>query len=462
MFLFFLFFLVNADDHHNRNGTRDTRPPPQDVCYSDVSIKRCWGLSPLRLCGLQKPSCSNTKCPSCLPNSFLNNMCKKRVDKMCNSTTEPTIVRSVGEGLCPSCHKIWTRQCDEPSRRNCQKWIQHTNRSRVRLCARGERPHNFGCCFSCVPPPLTQNCSKEDISNCKMTFKDKSECKDQETPVIGSDCCRTCQIKDANNNRPNGGTGKCEYKKFRKAIQKVPECEVNEIGVTDVRNTRCTPSCRRTESRYAIKEIVDCLKTRKSCTKEGEKVRILPGDMCHRCFKPKPVCRQSCRSNQTCISEDSNVTRCERRKEFRLKIKMKVADLLAKMKMLDKIEIIQVLLEFAERFCERNEEATRCENNLGPLRDSLRCKMKREIGTDVIELVLETSERGKSRRNNVRRLLEEEGPADLLKSAVEDNTDNVVSTDLSTDEISEPEHSASFRISVSGLVVVLASMILYQ
>merc|ERR1712080_87531 len=298
---------------------------------------------------------------------------------------------------------------------------------------------------------------------CKRAFKDKPDCIDGESPVI-SDCCRTCQIKDANNNRPNGGTGKCEYKKFRKALQKVPECDVNEIGVTDASSARCAPSCRRTESRYALEDIVDCLKSRRACTAEGDQVRILPGDMCHRCFKPRPTCRQSCRSNQTCINEDVNVTRCERKKLFRLIVTIKRASLFERIKGLTRTEIIQVLLEFAERFCERNDQATRCENSLGPLRESLSCNKLRPKGTDVIELDLEASVRGRSLQKNGRRLLEEEGPAELMKNALEDSEDDVGSAVLTdavdpVDPTVDPERSASFTTSVSALVLLVSMMI---
>jgi len=300
---------------------------------------------------------------------------------------------------------------------------------------------------------------------CKTMFKDKRDCTDGESPVITSDCCRSCQIKkDTDNSRPDGGKGKCTFTKFRKAIQKVPECAINEVGVTDENNARCTPSCRRTESHYAIKDIINCIKSRPECTPEGDKIRILPGDLCHRCVKPRPTCRQSCEELSVCIDEDVNVTRCERRKAFTLKMKIKNLLLLAKMRDLTKEEVAPVLLEFVERFCERNSQAAVCENNLGPLRDSLRCVKKMRNGTEDGEVLvdLEASVRGKRRQSGQRLLLQDYTPEDLLKDAVEDNTDDVDSASTIPTESTPQDKSASFRISVSALVVALASMMVFQ
>jgi len=303
-------------------------------------------------------------------------------------------------------------------------------------------------------------------------FKDKPECTDGESPVISADCCRSCQIKqDTDNSRPDGGNGKCEFKKFRKAIQKVPECAINEIAVTDGNNARCTPSCRRTESHYAIKDVINCIKSRPECTPEGDKVRILPGDLCHRCVKPRPKCRLSCDALSVCINEDnedSNVTRCERKKAFTLSMRIVNSGLLAKMKMLTKEEVVPVLMEFAERFCERNSQAAVCDNNLGPLRDSLRCVskttsqavMRKGKEDDELLVDLEASSRGKRRQSGTRLLLEDYSPQDLLQNAVMDNTDDVGSA--STMPTEDQPKSASFRISVSALVVALVSMMVFQ
>lgn len=464
MLLFFLIFSVNAHGHDGR------RPDPSKTCYSGVRIKSCLQNASLGLCGETVPVCRRDNCPSCLPNSFLNTLCKKRIEKVCNATEIPKLVRT--ESVCPSCIKedLNIPGCGDFSvsrLKECQNSLQNNDTANV--CAEGERPRGKDCCLTCVPVHLTQNCSKEALSMCKRKFKDKPDCTDGESPVITSDCCRSCQIKkDTDNTRPDGGKGKCAFNKFREALQKVPECAINEVSVTDENNTRCAPSCRRTESHYAIKDIINCIKKRPECTPEGDKVRILPGDLCHRCVKPRPKCPQSCEELSVCIGEDFNVTRCERRKAFTLKMRIKNLVLLAKMRDLTKEEVVPVLLEFVERFCERNSQAVVCENNLGPLRDSLRCVKKMRNGTEERELLvdLEASARGKMRQSGQRLLLEDYTPQDLLQNAVEDNTDDVDSAAISTESTTPTEtpkdKSASFRISVSALVVALASTMVFQ
>jgi hypothetical protein len=152
--------------------------------------------------------------------------------------------------------------------------------------------------------------------------------------------------------------------------------------------------------------------------------------------------------------------KCVEKKQRTLRIKLKTVAFALKLRQLNKKQIVGILMEFAERFCERNSEATRCDKLLEPLKESLRCRAKRNITEDTIEIDVEVSKEGRdSKSKEGRRLLSENDPADLLEDAIKDDTDNV---DVLTRTQDDTQDNAGSKTMVSALTALISIMFFFQ
>jgi len=113
------------------------------------------------------------------------------------------------------------------------------------------------------------------------------------------------------------------------------------------------------------------------------------------------------------------------KKKIKLLLKLK-AGILRQAQDLSKKAFARIMIEFVERYCERNSQAERCSKALDAIRDSLKCTNKTDH-TDGVEAEIEFGEDTEAVLG--RRLLQEGGAeggqftADLLKDAtIDDDT----------------------------------------
>jgi len=487
--MLFIIFALGAMASSRTSPTRPTtsvtrptrippRPAPETSCFSLLAIKSCWAgnVPSTKLCrNGSVPQCvskkttfldglrnvSLTKCPSCLPMSLLYDLCKTKPARCAPDVmVSPTRGSVDGEfSLCPSCipdYKPPTTNCDADLVRGCMLRLRKGEIARPRVCAEGEKPLKKDCCFSCVPAAL--DCVKADFEMCKRNFTKKSKCASSSkySSKFGTDCCRSCK-PGVSDKRPTP-KDKCSKADFRAALEKVSVCEPRERAITRTDILSCAPSCRRPQSAHPIKDVIECVKDLKRCDVEDDDV-VLPGDRCPRCIAPKPACEPACSSNQRCVYRRLNphvrTKVCVAPRKFRLKLKLKTA-IRAKIQSLDKKQVVRAIMEFVERFCERNSQADRCDKFKEHIRDSLKCN-KRTNTTDGVELELDVAD---DRTLSGRRLLQTtttDGADVLVKDSLADDTDNV---DGATTFLYPFESSAN-SLSV-GLIAMFVSLMIFK
>jgi len=251
---------------------------------------------------------------------------------------------------------------------------------------------------------------------------------------------------------------KCSFALFNNARGKIQECEPNEKPVVSVKIKSCAASCRRRESGFDIKDVVDCLKLRKMCdTNETS----LPGDRCKPCIRQRPVCGQGANrgceeGKKVCVRGKSNSPKCVSRKRFKLRLQAKLKALADVLRGLKKDEVPRVILEFVERFCERNSQADRCAKFMERLADGLSCKkVTPERDDRSVEFELEVPEDMEQETSRRVLLADTESTQAFVEEAVKDNEN-----DINFASASKLDDSASVRTLVSPFVAVLLSMVI--
>eukprot|EP00463_Aulacantha_scolymantha_P002760 TRINITY_DN34_c0_g1_i16.p1 TRINITY_DN34_c0_g1~~TRINITY_DN34_c0_g1_i16.p1 ORF type:complete len:264 (-),score=39.30 TRINITY_DN34_c0_g1_i16:132-923(-) len=223
----------------------------------------------------------------------------------------------------------------------------------------------------------------------------------------------------------------------------------------------CAASCRRRESGFDIKDVVDCLKLRKMCGTD-ETTNLIPGDRCKPCLRQRPVCGQGANrgceeGKKVCVGGKSNSPKCVSRKRFKLRLQAKLKALADVLRGLKKDEVPRVILEFVERFCERNSQADRCAKFMERLADGLSCKkVTPERDDRSVEFELEVPEDMEQETSRRVLLADTESTQAFVEEAVKDNENdiNFASTSKLDDE------SASVRTLVSPFVALLLSMVI--
>jgi len=221
------------------------------------------------------------------------------------------------------------------------------------------------CCMSCKPPAF--ECAKEgkkcekaasELPACAADRFEKSAVKSAATSG-NMKCCRSCIPKKIHDKKDDSGKKKWTKDEFKDAIRELPECQLREVAIRDKKLPG--PSCKRPQSKAALKEVVECLKDRQRCETFQEFRDVMPGQVCPACKPPRPTCEEECGDKKICIQRVKNktkVTKCVRKRKFRLRLKAKkkMTELKKKMETMTKEEFVSLLEEVVARFCERTEE----------------------------------------------------------------------------------------------------------
>lgn len=255
-------------------------------------------------------------------------------------------------------------------------------------------------------------------------------------------------------------------KDFKKAIDAAPECEGDEVPRTDESVKDCSPSCRRAESGYKLKDIIDCLTQRSECD-EGVDPFTLPGGKCAVCERPRRKCTKECAEGEKCIVRMKNETmkrmKCVKKTKLRLKFKAKgLKATLMKLKSLDKPGAVKAILEMLARYCERNSEAKRCKKWLSVIRETLECKKKKDSDDEVeIELEVASESDEWTEETTGRRLLAEDDVGKLLTdAAMDDETLEVAAGEGG--EGGGGEDSGAVSGNLISSMIIFMSMILFS
>jgi len=391
------------------------------------------------------PVCNTTTgCPDCFPLEILRSSCKSSRDlESCKSDEKPKLKWSMKDGhvsLCPTCLPAPPDSSECAGKmKECATKIKNRD---IRFCHNGAKPYKDNCCFSCLPYVNKTKCKVV-----KCDYSKAKDCKDGEQSKR-ENCCRSCRNKIKGKVRE----GKCSKEDFKAAIQATPECEGDEKPFTDESVKHCGPSCRRAESGYKLVDVIDCLKARAECAADVEPF-TLPGSRCAACDKPRRKCDKECAEGKVCVVKVKNETmkkeRCISRKALKLKFKAKglLKKTLMKVKSLDKVAVVKVILEMVARFCERNSEAKRCKKFANVIRETLKCKNKKD-SDDSVEVELEVGNESDEWEDEAtgRRLLAGDDAAGLLQDAAADDDS------LELDSSSPDDSGANSQYLISSMV----------
>lgn len=435
-----------------------------DECYSRIRIAMCasYGKVPTLCRAGARASCTLTRnrtfCPTCVPISQAPAFCG-RLNSIseCASGVAPTAQANFTSGeICPSCTPPYVPPtCNEAKLRECHTKLQDSGR-RPPQCAGGEAPQrdSTGCCLTCTP--IASACTENDFMRCRAAYATTKACQAGENSKIGGNCCRTCKPSLDIPTRRTADS--CSLPEMKRALKMVPVCEEGEGRITARTSTSCAPSCKRPESDFDMEDVFECVKSLKPCAENSKPVR-LPGTRCPVCHPRPPVC-DACPAARLCgrvpVSNMNRtlVKRCLRKHVFQLKLEAK-KDFLKGYK---KEEMGRVLIEFAERYCERNSAADKCDKYLDRLRDSIKCTRLMKIGmrtTVTVEVAEDESEDTTTETETSgmrRRLLQtENGASDLLVEATQDDTDLIKSSTVI-------ENNVSKNMVSHALIILLASL----
>jgi len=202
-----------------------------------------------------------------------------------------------------------------------------------------------------------------------------------------------------------------------------------------------------------------CIKSLRECEDEDESNRLiyLPDAACPICEPKKPKC--NCQDNQVCVrdSRGENMKKCINKKKIVMTLKLK-SIIASETQDLPERQFTRLLMEFVERFCERNSQAERCAVGLDAIRDSLNCTKKTKTKNDEVKVEIEIGEVGMT---TGRRLLQEDNTISLLIDASKDDSTYVASVEVNTDSDDPQEETSastsaiflatSFLLSIFGI-----------
>jgi len=406
------------------------------------------------------PDCEEI-CPNCIPRGFLMSLCTVRPTMPCPPAKMPIFAfnRSSGRpSLCPNCiPSPPANTCSREKAIACSKKIKDRD---IGICAKeGEKPNKVDCCLSCLP-----KCNRSHFEACKEDYASLRDCVGDEEAKV-SKCCRVCKVAVK---KRKGVDKKCSREDFKKAIRMTPECGSGEKPVVDEGVLSCSPSCRRTESSFDLKDVIDCVKSKKECDGEEEPV-VLPGERCSTC-RWKGACAKTCNNAKVCVRarERDNIKKvvltCVKLRKLRFRLRKRnltLADAWAKLKALTKDEIPNVLREMVERFCERNSQAKRCQRFSDVVRDSLVCKKKQEKDGDI-EIEVEVADGDMEIMSTRRRLAEDDTPAKFLEDAIEDN--DIAGPEVLVEETDtsppKDDSAASRKVALMSVLSIAAFLVI--
>lgn len=421
-----------------------------DECYSKRNLKMCMsygstvGLNAKRLCAdgararctLQR---NTTRCPACLPPSVFPNICPRLASVTeCTSGEAPAAQANSTSGeVCPSCVPPYKKPaCTESKLKECTAKI--LGNTPPPECMGGEMPQrdSTGCCLTCTPKAA--RCSETQVKGCRDTYAATIACATDERSSIGSNCCRTC--KPTRDVPTRTSTKKCSFAEMKRALKAVPVCEEGEKRITARNVLSCAPSCKRPEADMDVKKVLACVKSLSPCAANSKPVR-LPDSRCPVCHPPRPVCN-ACPAARVCGRvPDANrtlVKKCLRKHQFKIKMRTKDKSLFSGY---TPSQMDRALVEFAERYCERNSAADKCDKYLDRIKDSVKCTKLNTFGastTVTVEIAEDESDDVPAEASTRRLLAEESNPAsDLLVEATKDDTDTIVSAEQSSNDVSQ-------------------------
>jgi len=435
-----------------------------DSCWTAPHLIKCAiaGKTATPCADGVEPTCEvmedASKCPTCIPIPDGVKICSRTDIRECRPQETPSVETTNGE-LCATCKpKMFEKpDCSEVQLKACATKLLETD-NRPAVCEAGVRPErdDTGCCVTCTPKIAT--CTPEQIKMCKSEYETTRECNADEKSSIGDNCCRTCKyVKDV----PTRTTAtRCSLADMKLAFAAIPDCEEGEKGLTAKSFTSCAPSCKRPESAFDMEDVIECLKDLPRCSSEEKPVR-LPNTRCPACLPKRPACAVACAGARVCGRVPKNKTmvkKCLRKNQFKLRIKAKSA-FSAKLKAFTASQMEGVLVEFVERYCERNGAADKCGEYLDRVRDSIKC-VKKENGKDSTIITLEVAEDEQDAVQ--RRLLQDlsHEASDLVQDAVKDDTDLVDSAVVVTTGYDENSVSKNMVSHVMMFVLASISMLL--
>jgi len=467
---------VKDDDDYveSAQSTLPSSIPAEKMCLVPDTILKCRLLGyKMPICEKVRPKCErklvvdekkNPKflmaCPTCLPSEFLGHLCKEKVAMACTKGVNRTekFVPSK-KSICPSCFKIPEKEeCSWEDKKNCLKKLKS---GEIPTCVENEVAIKKDCCFSCriAIKPTEDKCPPSNLETCDEPDSKKDKDQRESRKISGQrdlNGCRKCA--------PRGPIRKlktrCSIADFRQYKQLAPTCESGEIGFVNKNSTRCGPPCVRPASKKDLSQVMACAKNLQECESDDESNRFiyLPDAACPICEPLKPLC--GCESNEVCVRTKLKTRgpKCVMKKKINLLLKFKVG-ILRQAQNLTKKAFARIMIEFVERYCERNNEAERCSKALDVIRDSLKCTNKIDH-TDGVEAEIEFGE--DSEAVTGRRLLSEDGAEagqftiDLLEDATKDDDTYVSGVTIGQSEPTDASTATLLKSSIFFTSLVVA------
>lgn len=444
------------DDSSYVTMTESTPPsniPPEKMCFVPDTIIKCKTLGvQMPFCEDARPKCERKEvthagknflmvCPSCLPQEYVGHLCKAKVQPCTKIEIKKTtpVWNQAKKSLCPNCFQIPKEdECTWEDKKMC---LNKLKSGAIPECIENEVAIREGCCFSCqvTVRPQKDKCQGV-LPDCESPNKEKADIRDAFKKIGQRDAngCRKCAPKG-----PIRKKGlKCSVANFQEYKESAPSCASGEPVIINRNSTRCGPPCIRQASKKNLLQVIACLKSLRECEDEDESNRLiyLPNAACPICEPKKPKC--NCQDKQICVRDSrkgQGAKKCINKKKIvmRLKLKSIIAN---ETQNLPERHFTRLLMEFVERFCERNSQAERCAVGLDAIRDSLNCTKKTKTKDDEVNVEVELGEVGMT---TGRRLLEEDTTISLLIDASKDDSTYVSDAELKTDIDVDPEDETS-------------------
>jgi len=359
----------------------------------------------------------------------------------------PTCVPMPFDGV--KCTKSKTKSCAKPA-----------------ACASGVEPKRDGCCISCVPAK-TPKCTNEQKKACKDSIATLSECPASADPksVFDADtCCMTCKRPA----RPKP-EAKCSKDDFKTCIDAAPECGASEKPLRE--KGQCCVSCRRPARDVPLRTVAKCAAV-SECEGDEKPTRVKDDSgafSCPSCKPPKPVCAIACGTKQKCVrskkklekGEDTSTEgECKNKKVKKLKMKAKSAADKAFLKDATADEIKAALQEIVDRFCDKEDNAEKCDKFQKALTDGMSVKIEK-VKNDETDVQVEIPD---VEAASVRRRLADD-TSSLLDAAladpdatgdiqVSDNTD----TDTGNTDVDVGNSASSLSVNACAILLVCGTM----
>lgn len=309
-------------------------------------------------------------------------------------------------GSCPTClpnpfeDKCMTVRCAAPS-----------------VCTADQRPSKVNCCLTCLPKKPT--CNDVTRMACKARMKDPAfpvcPTEIRGEPLSPSKyfdrdtCCPKCKPP-----APVQPPVACTKELFKMCLNETRLCEADEKPMKV--EGQCCPSCFRKARLAPLRDVAKCGKV-PDCEGNQRPIFVRGDDetfTCPVCKPVKPACQPACDDAQVCVPSDAGA-KCMLKKKTVVKIKSLVKKTIEFLKAAEEEELKAMIKEVVQRFCDKTQNADRCELFKEKLLAGLKCTIKNRGSDDGVEVEVEAPA-DETRR---RRLLSD-GASSLLDAALND------------------------------------------